>query len=192
MLLLASGLKPSRIARESLFVAVFAAATFGLKKIGAAVPDTGAIARESGVFGLKLLAAFFLGRLFYASTRISEIRDAITRIMRLIPFARRYDLGLALALILSYVPLIGREWSESSQAMQARGMSNFANPRNVSCFISSMLRRLMIEAVDLPLALYARGWHRDRALSKLTWKKLDSFALSLSFILLFMTALRLV
>jgi hypothetical protein len=119
VLLVLSGLGIARILRETLFVAAFALATAALRAIGAigATPDWAQASADAGIFGLRLLAAYWAGRLFYASTRPSEIRDASTRICRRLPILRRYDVGLAISLTLNYIPLRPRDRAGPSHGL---------------------------------------------------------------------------
>jgi energy-coupling factor transporter transmembrane protein EcfT len=194
MLLAMSGLGLLAILRETLFIAAFALATAVLGAIGSigATLEMTQIAKDAGTFCLRLLAAFWAGRLFYASTRPSEIRDAATRICRRLPILRSYDLGLAISLTLNYIPLIFEEWNDTSLAAHSRGLPRRPRAGQVIPMISSFLRRLMLKAVMVPEALYARGWDSSRGLSPMRWRVRDSMCLAGSFLFLLCCVLPLV
>jgi energy-coupling factor transporter transmembrane protein EcfT len=179
VLLRLEGLRVAKALRESAFILVFALLTAVLRLFGngesLARPE--ALAAGSAAYCLRLLAAFLSGRLFYASTRPSELRDAATRIARRIPFLRRFDLGLGLSLVLGYIPLIFDEWRASSEAAASRGLPRRPGIGGRSRFIAAFLRRLMLHAVALPEALVARGWSAERGLAPSTWRRRDSLAL---------------
>jgi energy-coupling factor transporter transmembrane protein EcfT len=180
-LLVIGGLGPWTIARESSFVLAFASLAALMRLFGGGVGagEPGAIAAESAVYGLRLWAAFLAGRLFYASTRLAELRDAATRLARRLPFLRSRDIGLGLSLILGYIPLVFEEWRDSLEAARSRGMPRRGGLRSQSLFIMAFLRRLMIKAVEIPQSLIARGWSEDRGLAAYAWRKRDSACLAL-------------
>jgi energy-coupling factor transporter transmembrane protein EcfT len=191
VLLKLGGLRIPRILGESTFILLFAMATVVLHAFSDAGRNIGPgqFAQYSAVFCLKLIAAFLSGRLFYASSSTSEIRDAVSRITRYIPGLRRFDIGLGISLVLSYIPLIFEEWQDSLQAARSRGMPQLPNPRQLIRFISSFLRRLILRAVALPSALGARGYFIGRGLLPLNWRKRDSICLLCAGII-FIVALR--
>lgn len=192
------GLSIRKICREAWFVLVFALVVEGMKlldgKKGVALDLR--LALESGIYCLKLLAAFLSARLVYASTSLSELRDASTRIARRLPFGKKLDFGLALSLTIGYVPLIFDEWKASLEAARSRGMS----PRPglgilahfLAHFLAAFLRRLMIRAVVLPEALVARGWTQNRGVAESHWRRRDSCTLVASLACLVLGLLRIV
>ena len=174
-LLMRQGLRFRTILRDSAFVVAFTIFT--------AIIRYGSLARTGivpfaemmnvGSYGVRLLAAFLVGRLFYASTGVSELRDAATRIARRIPILKRYDIGLLLSMVLTFIPLIFEEWTASREVARARGMPRRSGISRQAIVISAFLRRLMLRAVATPEALSARGWSRDRGIAPLLWRKRD-------------------
>jgi energy-coupling factor transporter transmembrane protein EcfT len=191
-LLLIEGISLLRILRESTFILCFALLAGLLRTLGGEGADPAVLAAGSAIYGLKLFAAFLAGRLFYASTRMSELRDAATRIVRHIPFLRRFDIGLSLALVLGNVPLIFEEWRDSVEAARSRGLSRRPGIAAQARFLAAFLRRLMLRAIALPQALVARGWSRDRCLTPSNWKLRDSLAMLVCCLAFIGAALRLV
>jgi energy-coupling factor transporter transmembrane protein EcfT len=145
--------------------------------LGVERAEPAVLASGAGIYGLKLLAAFLAGRLFYASTRMSELRDAATRIVRMIPFLRRFDIGLSLSLVLGNVPLIFEEWRDSLEAARSRGLSRRPVIALQARLLAAFLRRLMLRAIAIPQALAARGWSKDRHLTPASWKTRDRLAM---------------
>jgi energy-coupling factor transporter transmembrane protein EcfT len=193
--LLRRGMMMISILRESAFVLVFASITGLLRMVGSAERgdrDLDRLAVETGVYAIRLAAAFLAGRLFYASTRLSEMRDAGTRIARRLPFLRRIDLGLLFSLILGFIPLIFEEWRSSREAAASRGMAKRADLSALASFVATFLRRLMLRSVALPEALAARGWTNERGLSPFSWKLRDSLAVVACSALLVVALLRIV
>ncbi len=194
LLLLIEGLSALTILRESAFVAVFVTFTALIRLLGVSSTGTSWIAAliSIGAYGIRLLAAFLVCRLFYASTRISELRDAATRITRRIPVLRRFDIGLILSMVLGFIPQIFDEWSASLEAVRSRGMPRHPGISKQALFIGSFLRRLMLRAATTPEALSARGWTRDRGIAPLTWRFRDSLCLFFSACIFVAASLRLV
>jgi energy-coupling factor transporter transmembrane protein EcfT len=187
------GVRPATALKESAFVLAFALFAGVARLWGqSSAAELGALARESAVYALKLLAAFLLGRLFYASTRPPELRDACTRLTRRIPIIRRFDTGLALSLVIGYLPLIFSEWRSSLEAARSRGMPKRPSLALQAAFLAAYIRRLMLNAVSLPEALIARGWTRDRGLSPLSLRKRDFCAVAVSLLAFVGASLRLV
>jgi energy-coupling factor transporter transmembrane protein EcfT len=191
-LLSLEGVGLARVLRESIFLLGFALFTGLLRMLGGDGADPAALALGSATYGLKLFAAFLAGRLFYASTRMSELRDAATRIVRLIPFLRRFDIGLSLSLVLGNVPLIFEEWRDSLEAARSRGLSRRPGIAAQARFLAAFLRRLMLRAIAIPQALVARGWSRDRYLAPSIWRLRDSLAMLACCLAFIGAALRLV
>jgi energy-coupling factor transporter transmembrane protein EcfT len=99
------------------------------------------------LFAGGLLVAFGAGNLFFAVTRVSDIKRAASRLNR--PF------GLALSLMLSFIPLFFEVWDERCDAWKARG--NDMGVRALCCIVPSTLEKLMERAVERATALEARG-----------------------------------
>ena len=180
-LLLLEGLSLSTVLRESIFIISFALLTIFLRIFGTnSRAEPVVLATEFIRYGTKFLAAFLAGRLYFASTRLSELRDSTTRIVRRIPIARRFDLGLVLSLILGYIPLIFDEWRDSLEAACSRGMPRRPSLSLQCRFLAAFLRRLILRAVALPQALVARGWSMDRGIADSEWRFRDSLVIALS------------
>jgi energy-coupling factor transporter transmembrane protein EcfT len=194
VLLKLEGLSLVKVLRESAFIIAFVLLTVVLRLFGdeTGVASPYAIVTDSAAYGMKLLAAFLSGRLFYASTRLSELRDAATRIARRIPIIRSLDIGLGLSLVLGYIPLIFDEWRDSRLAARSRALPPRPGIGQQARFIIAFLRRLMLRAVSLPEALVARGWSRDRGVAESTWRRRDSVSLLVCLAAFLGAALRIV
>jgi energy-coupling factor transporter transmembrane protein EcfT len=176
LLLFWARLRPVALLREAAIVGLFALFSAALRLVGLADAWTKPweVLGESAGYGLRLLAAFLGGRLFYASTSASELRDATTRLCRKVPMVKRLDLGLVLSLILGFIPLIFEEWNSSLEAARSRGLARRPSLHRQALFMTAFLRRLMLRAVATPEALLARGLTRDRGLAPSAWKRRDS------------------
>jgi energy-coupling factor transporter transmembrane protein EcfT len=181
VLLVSEGVRLSTVARDSSFVLAFAIVTAFLRLLGDTQASEGSwtIVGGAAAYCLKLLAAFMAGRLFYATTGVSELRDAATRFARRLPGLRRFDLGLGISMVIGFIPAIFDEWNSSLEAARSRGMRRRPGLSRQAQFIAAVLRRLMLRAVATPEALMARGWYRERGLAASRWKKIDT-AVSIS------------
>jgi energy-coupling factor transporter transmembrane protein EcfT len=184
-LLIQGGISLATILRDSAFVVAFTLFTAALRCFGlpGAIGLPPRILVDTVAYGARLLAAFLIGRLFYAFTSISELRDAVTRISRHLPLIRRLDIGLGLSMVISFIPLIFEEWYLALEAARSRAMPNRPKISSQALFIAAFLRRLMLRAVATPEALTARGWTRDRGVMSSTWKFRDSLLSSLCILL---------
>jgi energy-coupling factor transporter transmembrane protein EcfT len=178
-LLIKGGQSPATILREAAIVGIFALFAAALRYVGPVWSRASSLAASGDIasYGARLLAAFLVGRLYYVSTGISELRDAATRMTRLAPIIRRWDIGLVLSMVLSFIPLIFEEWTKSREAARSRGMPRRPTMAAQALFIMAFLRRLMLRAVAIPEALIARGWTRNRGILPLRWRKRDSLSL---------------
>ncbi len=178
ILLFMEGQRPAAIIKDTAFVAALTLFILALRFFGTrgALGDSLAILGDTGEYGLRLLAAFLAGRLFYLSTTSPQLRDAATRLARRMPLLGRTDIGLGLALILGLVPVIFDEWASSLEAARSRGMPRRPGLSMQALFVAAFLRRLMLRSVATPEALFARGWSRERGLPPSTWRARDSLA----------------
>lgn len=193
-LLLIEGFRIPDLLRDACFIALFALFSAAIRFIGLpeAAGATWSAAGEAGLYGLRLAAAFFAGKLFYASTSASELRDAATRMTRRLPFARGLDLGLGLSMVISFIPLIFEEWRASLEAAKSRGMPRRPGLARQAQFVTAFLRRLMLRAVATPEALVARGWTHARGIRALSWRARDTIVSIASALVLIVAAVRLV
>jgi energy-coupling factor transporter transmembrane protein EcfT len=165
----------ARIARETAFLLPFI--LFALVLECVAVGPGFAISLsppvETPLLGARLLAGYLGGRLYYASTSVSETRDAATRIARRLPGLAKTDIGFAFSLVLNFVPLIIEEWRFSVEAAKARAYGRSSGLRGAGFLVTAYLRRLMLRAVAVPEALMARGWTGDRGVERAGWRGRD-------------------
>jgi energy-coupling factor transporter transmembrane protein EcfT len=99
------------------------------------------------IFAWRLYIAFVAASLFFAVTRIARVKEAASRI--------NPAFGLALSLMLSFLPLFFEAWSERCLAWKARGGK--PGPRMLAAVIPGALESLLSQALDKAAALEARG-----------------------------------
>jgi energy-coupling factor transporter transmembrane protein EcfT len=194
VLLALEGLRPARIAREAAFLLPFIlfAGILECVDIGAGFSVSFSAPIETPLLGARLLAGYLGGRLYYASSSVSETRDAATRIVRRMPGLSRTDLGFAFSLVLGFVPLIVEEWKASIEAARSRAYGRSSGFRGAALLVAAYLRRLMLRAVAVPEALAARGWDGERGVEPVAWRTRDYLAAASCIALLAALALRVV
>jgi energy-coupling factor transporter transmembrane protein EcfT len=177
-LLALEGQTPLRILSEATFLLPFVAFAAILEAVvvGPGFSVSLSVPVDAALLGARLLAGYLGGRLYYASTSVSETRDAATRIARRLPGLSRADLGFAFSLIMGFVPLIIEEWKASLEAARSRAYGRSSGIRGAGLFVAAYLRRLMLRAVAVPEALIARGWTGERGIERSAWRARDYLA----------------
>jgi energy-coupling factor transporter transmembrane protein EcfT len=154
------GLKVRRLLTELPLLAILIVTAIALQTIGfehGIRLDTKALG-ESLLYSARLMAAWFSGRLFYQSTSSSELREAASSVGKILPGRLGADMGLALSLMLGFIPGIVGEWKLSVEAARARGLGQKPRLRLIVEIIAAFIRRLVVGALVLPEILVARGW----------------------------------
>jgi energy-coupling factor transporter transmembrane protein EcfT len=174
-LLAMEGQGPARVARDTVFLLPFILFALLLECVGLGPGYSLTIAApvETPLLGARLLAGYLGGRLYYASTSVSETRDAATRIARRLPGLAKADIGFAFSLVLNFVPLIIEEWKASIEAAKARAYGRSSGLRGAGFLVTAYIRRLMLRAVAVPEALVARGWTGERGVERRAWRLRD-------------------
>jgi len=194
ILLYREGLRPWKLMKEASFLLWLAAFTLIVQGLdlrgGPRLSEEGL--RAALAYCARLFAAYAAGRLFYAATTRSELRDAATRIARVFPGRAKSDIGLVFSLVLGFIPLIVDEWRSSLEAGRARGMSRRPGFAGSVALLAAFLRRLMLAALAVPEALAARAWTGDRAIARESWRGRDFTCLALAAAILAAAALRIV
>lgn len=174
---LGEGVPPRSLARESAYILWLG----GMALVLECVSFSGGplfVAENlapAGIYTLRLGAAFFAGRLFYAATPGPELRRAALAVGRILPRRLRSRAALATFLVLGIIPLVLSDWRASLEAARSRGYGRGKRPRASVDLIVAFLRRLMLDSISLPEVLASRGWYGEAALSlpKEAWSPLD-------------------
>ncbi len=100
--------------------------------------------------------------LFTAVTRPRELRDALIWLFKPIPFLPERRIGLMVSLTLRFFSRTLDQVEEVSLAHQARLGDQNKNPiRKAKFLVLPILRRSILQAEDVTLALAARGYRED-------------------------------
>jgi biotin transport system permease protein len=153
VLALAARLSPALLFRGGRGIAVMALLVLVVRSLnGAGSGDSPLALNVPGMtaalsFALALFAAFAAGNLFFAVTTMSELRAGVGRV--------HPATGLALSLMLGFIPRFFAAWEERRLAWKARGGKRGLGE---AAFLSlSTLQALVEEAEEKAKALEARG-----------------------------------
>lgn len=174
---LGEGVPPRMLLRESTYILWLGAMAVALECVsfsGGPFFDLANLA-PAGIYTLRLGAAFFAGRLFYAATPGPELRRAALAVGRVLPRRLRSRAALATFLVLGIIPLVLSDWRASLEAARSRGYGRGKRPGASVDLLAAFLRRLMLDAIGLPEVLASRGWYGEarHSPSKEDWGVLD-------------------
>jgi biotin transport system permease protein len=100
--------------------------------------------------------------LFTAVTRHRELQDAVMWLLRPVPFIPARRIGLMVSLTLRFFSIILDEAEEVHLAHKSRRGDRIRNPfRRARTLGLPILRRALLRAEDVTLALSARGYRED-------------------------------
>lgn len=118
--------------------------------------------RLGGVTLFRLALLLCYATLFTAVTRPRELQDALIWLLRPIPFLPERRVGLMVSLVLRFFSLILDQAEEVQAALKARLGDRHRNPLRRARFLTlPILRRSLIRAEEVTLALAARGYRDD-------------------------------
>jgi biotin transport system permease protein len=110
--------------------------------------------------GLSMIVSFVGGALLFAVTTMKELKDSLDGKSRSRAGtgrrpARFFRFGLALSLMLGFLPRFFEIWEETNMACEARGVKR--GIRRLLLVIPPVTERMIEKALDTALALEARG-----------------------------------
>jgi energy-coupling factor transporter transmembrane protein EcfT len=107
----------------------------------------------------RMLAVVFFSVILIATTRPAEIKAAVEWVLTRVPGVPAVRIGTMLGLLLRFMPLIFQQAGETLDAQRARGVENRRNPiYRLRCFAMPFMRRTVVSADRLALAMSARGY----------------------------------
>lgn len=176
-LCLGEGVPPRVLLRECSYILWLGAMAVALECVsfGGGPVFVAANLAPAGIYTLRLGAAFFAGRLFYAATPGGELRRAALAVGKVLPRRLRSRAALAAFLVLGIIPLVLGDWRASLEAARSRGYGRGRKTGASVDLLVAFLRRLMLDAIALPEVLASRGWYGEAPLSspREAWSLLD-------------------
>ncbi|GHU13512.1 hypothetical protein FACS1894161_3550 [Spirochaetia bacterium] len=110
---------------------------------------------EALVFGGGILVSFSAGALLFSVTTMTELADSIGAVERGLFRLKHPRLGLALSLMLGFLPRFFEIWETANLAWKARAGKR--GLRSLTVLIPLVIERMMEHAADKAAALEARG-----------------------------------
>ena len=118
--------------------------------------------RLGGLTFFRWLLLLCYSILFTAVTRPRELQDALTWMLKPIPFIPERRVGLMVSLVLRFFSLILDQAEEVRAAIKSRLGDHQRNPLRRAKFLAlPILRRSLSRAEEVTLALAARGYRDD-------------------------------
>jgi biotin transport system permease protein len=163
ILSIAGGIKPWELLRGSRPLLVFTIFIFLFKALEwhpALEEEPGRFAlnpeglKEGILFGLRVGICFSAGALFFALTTIGEVKKSLSRLESFLRL-ERLRLGLAVSLMLMFLPRFFEKWEEVNLAWKSRGGGK--SFRKLKVLIPLSIEKMMELAVDTAEALETRG-----------------------------------
>jgi biotin transport system permease protein len=125
------------------------------------------IAREGiqagGQVVWRLLMVLVLGLVFITTTRPSDLKAAVQWLLRPIPFVPARKAATMVGLMVRFIPVLHQQIGETQSAVAARaGIRSRRSLRQIRYLILPTMRRVVLAADQLSLAMMARGYREKR------------------------------
>lgn len=119
--------------------------------------------QEGGQVVWRLLMILVLGLVFITTTRPSDLKAAVQWLLRPIPFVPARKAATMVGLIVRFIPVLHQQMRETQSALAARvGARRRFSLRQIRYLILPTMRRVVLAADQLALAMLARGYHDKR------------------------------
>jgi len=126
----------------------------------------------------RLLVIVLLGLCLVATTRTADIRAAVVRLLKPVPFIPEKRVGTMLGLMIRFIPVILNQARETAEAQKARGIENRKNPvYRLTRMVIPLMRRIFSDADHLVTAMEARCYSEDRTPPDFSVSRKDWMAL---------------
>jgi energy-coupling factor transporter transmembrane protein EcfT len=161
---LIAGINPWELVRGSgaLFIMILVMLVFRSVHIDAETPNGAIVPRfdargalDALIFGGGILASFAAGALFFSVTTMTEIKDAAGAVETGVFRLKRPRFGLAVSLMLGFLPRFFETWETASLAWKARAGKR--GLRALSVLVPLVIEQMMEHAAETAAALEARG-----------------------------------
>ena len=119
--------------------------------------------QEGGQVVWRLLMILILGLVFITTTRPSDLKAAVQWLLRPIPFVPARKAATMVGLIVRFIPVLHQQMRETQSALAARGgVRRRFSLRQIRYLILPTMRRVVLAADQLALAMLARGYQEKR------------------------------
>lgn len=131
---------------------------------------------QGGVISWRMLSIVLVSLLFVITTKTSESKEAIRRILKPIPFVPKERIATMITLMIRFIPLISEQVTEISEALRARCVENRKNPVYRAKHLAiPLITGLFSNAQELAEAMESRCYSEYRTPLALSFKKKDWF-----------------
>lgn len=119
--------------------------------------------QEGGQVVWRLLMILILGLVFITTTRPSDLKAAVQWLLRPVPFVPARKAATMVGLIVRFIPVLHQQMRETQSALAARGGARRRfSLRQIRYLILPTMRRVVLAADQLALAMLARGYQEKR------------------------------
>lgn len=141
--------------------------------------------REGTLGAARLGFVFLIGAAFVATTRPSEIKAGIEWLLRPLPAVNARRAGAAVGLMVRFIPVVWEQAAAVAEAQRARAVERRRNPvARAVLFGAACMRRILLSAETLALAMEARGYRDDRTGPELAARRVDGVILIVAAVIL--------
>lgn len=134
---------------------------------------------EGAVVVWRLLMILALGLVFVTTTRPSHLKAAVQWLLRPIPFVPGPKAAMMVGLIVRFIPVLHQQVRETQNALVARGGGRRRlSPRWIHYLVWPTMRRVVLAADQLSLAMLARSYQETRTDPDLHATPADGLALA--------------
>lgn len=133
--------------------------------------------REGGIVAWRLLMILVIGLVFIATTRPSDLKAAVQWLLRPIPFIPASKAATMVGLIVRFIPVLHQQIRETQSALAARaGRRPRFSLRQIRHLVLPTMRRVVLAADQLALAMLARGYQDKRTEPDFSARPADGLA----------------
>ncbi len=119
--------------------------------------------REGGQMVWRLLMILVLGLVFIATTRPADLKAAVQWLLRPIPLVPEQKAATMVGLLVRFIPVLHQQIQETQSALAARGaVARRPSLRKIRTIVLPTMRRAVLAADQLSLAMMARGYQERR------------------------------
>jgi len=136
---------------------------------------------EGGIVVWRLLMILVLGLVFITTTRPADMKAAVQWLLRPIPFLPERKAAMMVGLMVRFIPFLHLQIRETQEALDARaGGQRKRTLKKIKDLVLPSMRRVVLSADQLALAMSARCYSDDRTDPVFTAGPADGLALAIS------------
>ena len=177
-----------RLGREIRLFLVFLMAVFIVRALstpGVSVVDWHGLSvsreglHQGAVVAWRLMMVLALGLVFVTTTRPSHLKAAVQWLLRPVPFVHAPKAATMVGLIVRFIPVLHQQVRETRSALAARGGGRQRlRLGQIRYLVFPTMRRVVLAADQLALAMLARGYQETRTEPDLHATAADGLALA--------------